>query len=84
MSKAFEERFNELEKAYNDSVNEQQRMQALMDETEAMLRQLALKHYPEIENLEKEGFEKLVSSIARHADRFVIDVNEICNEMQIK
>ena len=84
MSKSAEEIFNELDPLYQDSIKAQVRMKALEKEATEEINILVLKHYPEIHNLEKEGFDALVDAIWRVVYKLVLDVENITYKMQIK
>jgi hypothetical protein len=79
-----EELFNEMEPLYNAMMEEQAKMKALEKDIIASMNELALKHYPEIKNLEKEGFDELVDVIWRAADKYVVGVNHVAGTMQIE
>jgi len=72
-----------MDEALNVFIDGQRRMLRLGDEIKSTLRKITLKHYPEIENLEKEGFVKLVNYERRMINEYVAEVNDICYSMQI-
>lgn len=61
-----------------------QKMEALEKDATDALKSFALKHYPEIYNLEKEGFEALDDAIWHIVNRYVEDIDRITYTMQIK
>lgn len=84
MSKSLDEIANEMEPLYNDAMKAQAKMVALEEDATKALKEFALKHYPEIHNLEKEGFEALEDAIWHVVDRYVRDIDHITYTMQIK
>lgn len=84
MGKSAEEIFNELDPLYQACVKSQERMQGLEKEVTDSINGLVLKHYPEIHNLETEGFDALSETIWRVVNKLVMDVDHITYSMQIK
>ena len=84
MSKSSEEIFDELDPLYKAAMESQARMNAMEKEATEFINGLVLKHYPEIHNLEKEGFDALRDTIWRMLYKFVTDVDNIIYNMQIK
>jgi len=84
MSKSLEEFAAEMEPLYNALMESQAKMVALEADATKALKEFALKHYPEIHNLEKEGFEALEDAIWHVVDRYVRDIDHITYTMQIK
>ncbi|MCL5028274.1 MAG: hypothetical protein M1480_04535 [Bacteroidetes bacterium] len=84
MSNSLEDMLDELDPLYEAAMDSQNRMNAMEKEATEFINALVLKYYPEIHNLEKEGFDKLRDTIWRMLYNFVIDVDNIVNGMQIK
>lgn len=84
MSKSLDEIADELESLYKAGMIGQAKMEALEKDATKALKEFALKHYPEIHNLEKEGFEALDDAIWRIVGRYVRDIDHITYTMQIK
>lgn len=84
MSDSLEDMLNELDPLYEAAMESQDRMNAMEKEATEFINALVLRHYPEIHNLEKEGFDALRNTIWRMLYYFVIDVDNIVYKMQIK
>ncbi len=84
MSESLEDMLNQMTPLYEAAMQSQNRMNAMEKEAAEFINAFVLKHYPEIHNLEKEGFDKLRDTIGRMLFKFVIDIDNIVNGMQIK
>ncbi|MFA6596587.1 MAG: hypothetical protein WCS69_02620 [Ignavibacteriaceae bacterium] len=84
MSEIPDELINEMDELYKAGMIGQAKMEALEEDATKALKEFALKHYPEIHNLEKEGFEALDDAIWHVVDRYVRDIDRITYTMQIK
>jgi len=84
MSEISGEFINEMEALYKAGMEGQAKMEALEKDATDALKSFALKHYPEIYNLEKEGFEALDDAIWHIVNRYVEDIDRITYTMQIK
>jgi hypothetical protein len=72
-----EEFLKEMEPLHDAAVAEQERMSAFAKDLRTVIVTQALKHYPQIYDLDSDGFRRLDDRIGRHIDRIVGDVEEI-------
>jgi hypothetical protein len=82
MGKIPEETMRELDDAYNAMMEEQRKMKAMEKDATEALRKVILPHYPEIYNLEAEGYKEIENVIWKAVDVFVTGVNHIANTKQ--
>jgi hypothetical protein len=84
MSGLSEKDMREFDELYNAAMEEQRKMKALENDAIDALKKIILQHYPEVYNLESEGYKALEDVVWRVADKFVTDVNHVAYTMQIK
>jgi hypothetical protein len=79
-----EEFMREFKEAYEAAMEEQRKMKALEKDATEALKKVILQHYPEIYNLESEGYRELNNVLWKAVDVFVTGVNHITCTMQAK
>lgn len=74
----------ELQKLFEDAQKEQRAIEAFSEGLEKEARKVALDAFPEIENLESEGYRQLSEQINRYLGSLGTEISNIVNRYKVK